>query len=46
MAAIKGPSGTAWLDSLLGNPADILEHVVWIADNTLNASLFERCFLS
>ncbi len=41
-AAVKGPSNSAWLNTLLQSPVDLLQHVVWIADNTLNTTLFER----
>ncbi|KAA6427558.1 MAG: hypothetical protein FRX49_02221 [Trebouxia sp. A1-2] len=41
--AVKGPAGSAWLDTLLHGPFDLLWHLIWIAENTLNATLFERC---
>ena len=40
--AVKGRVSTAWLNILLQGPEDVLQHVVWIADNTLNATLLER----
>ncbi|DBA97255.1 TPA: hypothetical protein ACH3X1_015003 [Trebouxia sp. C0004] len=41
--AVQGPAGSAWLDTLLHGPFDLLSHLIWIAENTLNANLFERC---
>ncbi|KAL0023032.1 hypothetical protein WJX79_002393 [Trebouxia sp. C0005] len=41
--AVKGPAGSAWLDTLLHGPFDLLWHLIWIAENTRNATLFERC---
>ncbi len=40
--AVQGPAGCAWLDTLLHGPFDFLAHLIWIAENTLNANLFER----
>jgi len=40
--AVKGPASSAWLDTLLHGPFDLLLHLIWIAENTLNANLFER----
>lgn len=40
--AVNGPGSNAWLNILLQGPFDLLQHVVWVADNTLNAVLFER----
>ncbi len=40
--AVQGPAGSAWLDTLLGGPFDLLSHLIWIAANALNANLFER----
>ncbi len=40
--AVQGPAGSAWLDTLLHGPFHLLSHLIWIAENTLNANLFER----
>ena len=40
--ALKGPGSHEWLRAMLQNPRSFLQHLVWIADNTLNATLLER----
>ena len=40
--ALKGPGSHIWLAHMLQNSQDFVQHVVWIADNTLNAPLLER----
>ena len=42
ITALKGPGSSAWLVAILQNPSSFLQHLVWIADNTLNATLLER----
>ena len=40
--AVKGPGSSAWLAALLDGSRDLLQHVIWIFDNTLNSLLYER----
>lgn len=40
--ALKGPSIDEWLVATLQSPRTFLQHLVWIADNTFNATLLER----
>ena len=40
--AVKGPGSNAWLAALLDGSRDLLQHVIWICDNTLNSLLYER----
>ena len=40
--ALKGPGSHIWLVHMLRNSQNFVQHVVWIADKTLNATLLER----
>ena len=40
--ALKGPGSSEWLQALLQYHKSFFQHIVWIADNTLNATLLER----
>ncbi|KAL3133077.1 hypothetical protein ABBQ38_006979 [Trebouxia sp. C0009 RCD-2024] len=40
--ALKGPGSSVWLVPMVQTPKSFFQHVVWIADNTLNATLLER----
>lgn len=40
--ALKGSGSSAWLARIMQQPHTCLQHVVWITDNTLSATLLDR----